>query len=233
MENGRFISGERTYTATISAFMSRVYMWMFIGLFITAIAASITIGVPSIFAFVYTHQLVFWGLIIAEFVLVFSISGAINRISASTAGMLFITYSILNGVLFSSLFLIYTSTSIALAFLTASAMFLVMSIYGLVTKKDLTSWGSFLFMGLVGIIIAALINIFLKSPMMNFVISGVGVIVFTGLTAYDNQRLKKMGYEIAGNGALAKKMSVVGALMLYLDFINLFIMLLNLFGERR
>ncbi|MGC8791074.1 MAG: Bax inhibitor-1/YccA family protein, partial [Desulfurella sp.] len=151
--------------------------------------------------------------------------------NAQVAAFLFILYSLLNGVTLSFIFLAYTQTVIASAFGTSALMFLIMSLFGLTTKKDLTGFGHFLFMGLIGVIIASVVNIFLKSPMMYFVISVIGVIVFAGLAAYDNQKLKQMSYSIDvedSSGVL--KGSVIGALALYLDFINLFLMLLNLFG---
>ncbi|MGB9744387.1 MAG: Bax inhibitor-1/YccA family protein [Desulfurella sp.] len=223
----------RTQEQAISAssFISKVYLWMFFGLgltFLVSYAVSINKQITMAIA---ANPILFWVLIIGELGLVFTISAGINKLNAQVAAFLFILYSLLNGVTLSFIFLAYTQTVIASAFGTSALMFLIMSLFGLTTKKDLTGFGHFLFMGLIGVIIASVVNIFLKSPMMYFVISVIGVIVFAGLAAYDNQKLKQMSYSIDvedSSGVL--KGSVIGALALYLDFINLFLMLLNLFG---
>ncbi|AHF96976.1 MULTISPECIES: Bax inhibitor-1/YccA family protein [Desulfurella] len=223
----------RTQEQAISAssFISKVYLWMFFGLgltFLVSYAVSINKQITMAIA---ANPILFWVLVIGELGLVFTISAGINKLNAQVAAFLFILYSLLNGVTLSFIFLAYTQTVIASAFGTSALMFLIMSLFGLTTKKDLTGFGHFLFMGLIGVIIASVVNIFLKSPMMYFVISVIGVIVFAGLAAYDNQKLKQMSYSIDvedSSGVL--KGSVIGALALYLDFINLFLMLLNLFG---
>jgi hypothetical protein len=175
----------------------------------------------------------FWVLLIAEVGLVFYLSARIQKISGGAATSLFLIYSALNGVTLSILLMAYTTAALFKAFFTAAGMFGAMSIYGYVTKKDLTSWGSFLFMGLIGVFIAMLVNMFLQSAVMDFVISGIGVIVFLGLTAYDTQKLKTMGETAPMDDAtVVRRGTIMGALMLYLDFINLFIMLLRLFGGR-
>jgi FtsH-binding integral membrane protein len=164
-----------------------------------------------------------------ELALVFTLSGAINRMNEATATLLFIAYSALNGVTLSVIALVYTRSSIASTFVITAGMFGAMSIYGYMTRRDLTSWGSFLFMGLIGVVIASVVNIFVASSAVSWIISGIGVIVFTGLTAYDTWKIKEM----AAQGTEGRKPAILGALTLYLDFINLFLMLLRFTGNRR
>jgi len=175
------------------------------------------------------NKLVFYGLMIGELILVFTLSAAIGRLSTGVATVLFLGYSALNGLTLSVVFLVYTADSIASTFAVTAAMFGAMSLYGYVTRRDLTSWGSFFFMGLIGILIASVVNIFLKSNAVSWVVSAIGVIVFTGLTAYDTWKIKAL----AAAGAEGRKPAILGALTLYLDFINLFLMLLRLMGGRR
>ena len=205
---------------------------MALGLALTAGTAFYTVSSETMLRFIYDNPMVFFGLIIAELGLVFGISAAINRLSSAMATGLFFLYSGLNGLTLSSIFIIYELGSIAGVFLITAGTFGAMSIYGLTTKKDLTNWGSLLFMGLIGIIIASLVNMFLQSSMFDLLISLVGVAVFVGLTAYDSQKIKEMAAKVS-DGESAGKVAVLGALSLYLDFINLFIMLLRLFGDRR
>jgi len=187
--------------------------------------------------FVYTlasNSLLFYGLIIAEFALVIYLSARISKMSASTATLAFIIYSVLNGLTFSVILLGFTGASISSAFFTTSGMFAFMSIYGYSTKKDLSSWGSFFMMGLVGIIVASVINIFLGSSTIYWLVTYLGVFIFVGLTAYDTQKIKKMSSMIStdnGSTELEQKGAIMGALTLYLDFINLFLMLLRIFGR--
>jgi uncharacterized protein len=224
--------GERALA--LSGFMRGVYGWMSMGLGLTALAAFMTVSSPAAMQFVFGTSGVFFGLIIGELVLVMVISMAIARLSAATASLLFLLYSALNGVTLSAVLLAYTGASVVSAFVICAGMFGAMSIYGLVTGKDLTSWGSFLFMGLIGILLASVVNIFVKSSGMDFIISGIGVLVFVGLTAYDTQKLKIMGESAPNDDATAvRRGTILGALTLYLDFINLFLMLLRLFGSRR
>lgn len=224
----------RSRADILNAFMRGVYQWMGLGLLLTAGVAWAMSSSPALLQVVYGNSFLFFGLIIAELILVFTISGAIHRLSSATASGLFLLYSALNGVTLSYIFLVYTSASIVSTFVICSAMFGAMSVYGLVTKRDLTSLGSFMFMGLIGIVIASLVNIFLKSSAMSFIISGIGVIVFTGLTAYDTQKLMLMGESMpADDGTAIGRGKILGALTLYLDFINLFLMLLRLFGSSR
>jgi FtsH-binding integral membrane protein len=207
----------------------QVYAWMGAGLTVTAVMALITLSSPTILNAITGNRLLFFGLMIGELALVFTLSGAINRMSASTATLIFIAYSALNGVTLSVVALVYTANSIASTFVITAGMFGAMSVYGYATKRDLTSWGSFLFMGLIGVVIASVVNIFVGSSAVSWVISGVGVIVFTGLTAYDTWKIK----ELAAQGTEGRKPAILGALTLYLDFINLFLMLLRFFGGSR
>ena len=207
----------------------QVYAWMGAGLALTALMALITVSTPELLKAIVGNRLVFYGLMFGELALVFALSGAIHRMSAGVATLLFIGYSALNGLTLSVIFLGYTADSIASTFAVSAAMFGAMSIYGYATKKDLTSWGNFLFMGLIGIVIASLVNIFMKNDAVSWVVSAIGVIVFTGLTAYDTWKIKAL----AAEGAEGRKPAILGALTLYLDFINLFLMLLRLMGGRR
>lgn len=218
----------------LNAYMRGVYQWMAGGLGLTAIMAYMVASSPSLVQAIFGNPILFWGLIIAEFGLVMGISGGISKLSASTASGLFLLYSALNGVTLSAILLAYTQASVAGTFVICAGMFGAMSVYGMVTKKDLTSMGSFMFMGLIGIILASVVNIFLKSPGLDFAISGIGVLVFVGLTAYDTQKLKVMGQSAPMNDATAvRRGTILGALTLYLDFINLFLMLLRFFGQGR
>lgn len=207
----------------------QVYAWMGAGLAITAIMALVTLSSPQLLQAIAGNRMIFFGLMIGQLALVFTLSGAVNRLSEFSATAIFIAYSALNGVTLSILALVYTANSIASTFVITAGMFGAMSIYGYATKRDLTSWGSFLFMGLIGVVIASIVNIFVGSSQVSWVISGLGVIVFTGLTAYDTWKIK----ELAAQGISGRKPAILGALTLYLDFINLFIMLLRFTGNRR
>jgi FtsH-binding integral membrane protein len=210
-------------------FMSAVYRWMSLGLLVTAGVAFYVASTPAALQVVLGNRAVFWGLVIAQFGLVIALSAAVNKLSAGVAGALFLLYSALTGATLSVVLLAYTGASVAAAFAVTAGTFLAMSVFATVTKRDLSGWSTFLFMGLIGIVIASLVNIFLKSSMMQWVLSAAGVVVFTGLTAYDTQRLRRMAAAGAGVAALP----VNGALALYLDFINLFLSILNIFGGRR
>ncbi|MFO7816904.1 MAG: Bax inhibitor-1/YccA family protein [Thermodesulfobacteriota bacterium] len=234
MPNYDSVPSTSTRSEALNAFMRGVYMWMGAGLGLTAITAYTVASTPTLAQAIFSNQLLFWGLIIGELLLVVAISGGISKMSAQTATGLFLLYSGLNGVTLSAILLLYTATSIASTFVVCAGMFGAMSIYGMTTKKDLTSWGSFLFMGLVGVILASVVNIFLRSPALNFAISGIGVLVFVGLTAYDTQKLKSMGESAPMDDSTAiRRGTILGALTLYLDFINLFLMLLRFFGQMR
>jgi len=212
------------------AFIRSVYGWMFGGLLTTAFAALWVVMSPAMQGIVLKMPMVRFGLIIAELGIVMFLSFRIRVMAPSTAAAAFLVYSLLNGLTLSVIFWVYNIPSIELAFVTAAGMFGAMSIYGLVTKRDLTSWGSFFFMGLIGILICGFVNLFLRSDGLSFVISLVGVFVFLGLTAWDNQKLKVMA---TATGPQQQSFAVIGALTLYLDFINLFLFLLRLFGGRR
>lgn len=216
-----------------SIFLAKVFNWMAVGLGITGITAYFTASTGL--ARVIIGSPLFLIIAIGTLGLVFFLSARIDKIQAGTASALFIIYSLLNGLFFSTIFLRYTGSSIAGTFLITAGMFGGMAVYGLITKRDLSGWGSFLFMGLIGIIIASIVNIFLKSSGMYWVISMIGVFIFTGLTAYDVQKIKRMGEDgIMQQGSEAiTKGSIMGALALYLDFINLFLMLLRFFGGSR
>ena len=210
-------------------FMAAVYRWMTFGLLVTSGVAFYVATTPAVLQVIFGNKLVFWGLIIAQFGLVIALSAAVNKLSAGVAGALFLLYSALTGATLSVVLLAYTGASVASAFAVTAGTFMAMSIYGTVTKKDLTSWSTFLFMGLIGIVIASVVNIFMKSGMISWVVSAAAVVVFTGLTAYDTQRLRRM----AALGGTVAALPVNGALSLYLNFINLFLSILNLFGGRR
>lgn len=215
------------------ALMRKVYVWMALALVITGITAFGIANNPSLAYTIVTNRLLFWGLVIAEFGLVVAISGAINRLSITTATLLFILYSVINGATLSVIFLAYTLTSIANVFFITAGTFGVMAFLGYTTKKDLTSLGRMMFIGLIGIIIATIVNLFLGSSMLNMIVSYVGVVIFVGLTAYDSQKIKHMLYEADSMDEGAQKLALLGSLTLYLDFINLFLMLLRIFGGNK
>ena len=219
----------------VNDFVRSVYNWMCIGLALTGFIAFYVSHSETMLRLVFGNRLVFFGLIIVELVLVFSIASKVNRMSAATATALFVIYSALNGVTISFIFLAYARASIVSTFFICSATFLACSVYGWTTKRDLTSWGGFLMMGLIGIIIASLVTMFIRSSAVSMVASYIGVIVFVGLTAYDTQRIKDMALsQPAGlDGAVVRKGAILGALSLYLDLINLFLMLLRIFGGSR
>ncbi|MBB6113282.1 Bax inhibitor-1 family protein [Rahnella rivi] len=228
--NGSIV--ERANTG-IQAYMAQVYGWMFCGLLLTGAVAwyAAQTRIPYILA---TNSIALIGLIVAQFALVFVISGMVNRLSGAVATGLFMLYSVLTGITFSSIFLIYTGESIFGTFIVAAGMFGAMSAYGYVTKRDLTGIGSMLFMALIGLVLASLVNMWLKSSGLANIISYAGVLIFVGLTAYDTQKLKNMGAQLSADDRdNFRKYSIVGALTLYLDFINLFLMLLRIFGNRR
>ena len=210
------------------AFMSRVYGWMFAGLAITGIVALYAATSEAVLMQVIQWR---WGLFLAQIGLALALSGMAARLSGAVAAAMFLAYSVLTGLTFSVIFLIYTSASIGNAFLLTAGTFGAMSAYATFTKKDLSPWGTFLIMGAIGCVVGSIIQAIWPSPMLNFVLGCAGVIAFSGLTAYDTQKLREMhaeaGYESAAS------LSISGALMLYLDFINLFIALLRLFGSRR
>ena len=215
----------------IQTYMSHVYGWMAVGLLLTAFVAWFASNNYQLIMFLAR---IMWVLLIAEIGLVFAISGMINRLSGATATTLFMLYSVLNGCTFSIYFLYYTSSSIASVFFITAGMFSALAVYGYTTKRNLSGLGSFLFMGLIGIVIASLVNIFLQSAPLMWAITYIGVFVFAGLTAYDTQKLKEFGVNLSQDDQnMFRRYVILGALTLYLDFINLFIMLLRIFADRR
>jgi FtsH-binding integral membrane protein len=219
----------------VNDFVRSVYNWMGIGLALTGLMALYVSHNPSLIRMIFGNPILLLVLILAELGLVFSISGMVNRISAGTATSLFVIYSALNGVTLSFIFIVYTQASIVSTFFICAGTFIACSTYGWVTEKDLTSLGGFFMMGLIGIIIASVVNMFIQSSAMTLIISYIGVFVFVGLTAYDTQKIKNMAMTQPTDldGAVVRKGAILGALSLYLDFINLFLMLLRIFGQSR
>ncbi len=223
---------ELSMSAAFPVLMRKVYVWMTLALVITGVTAYGVATSPGLMMAIATNKLLFWGLIIAEFGLVLAVSAAINNLSLTTATMLFVLYSVINGATLSFIFAVYTMSSIASVFFITAGTFAVMAFIGYTTKKDLTSMGKILLMALIGIIIATVVNIFLKSTGLEMIVSYLGVLIFVGLTAYDSQKIKQMLLMAPDAGESAQKLALLGALSLYLDFVNLFIYLLRIFGRR-
>jgi FtsH-binding integral membrane protein len=215
----------------VGAFLSRVYGWMFAGLLVTALTAFTVAASPALIEALILNRIVFWALIIAQLGLVFYLSARVEKVAPATAAGLFILYSALTGVTSSVILLVYTGASITSTFIVTAGMFGATAVFGTVTKRSLAGVGQFMFMGLIGLILASIVGIFWQNSALQFVISVVGVLVFTGLTAWDAQRLKQMAVSLP-DGRVGSY-AVVGALSLYLDFINLFFFLLRLTGSRR
>lgn len=215
----------------LRSYMLSVYNYMGIGLALTGLVAYFVAATPALYEPIFTTPLK-WVVMLAPLGFVFFLSAKIQTMSTSTAQITFWAFAAVMGLSLASIFLVFTGASIARVFFITAGTFGAMSLYGYTTKRDLTNWGSFLFMGLIGIIIASLVNLFIASSALQFAISVIGVIVFVGLTAYDTQQIKEMYYEGDGADVMTKK-TIMGALRLYLDFINLFIMLLQLFGQSR
>lgn len=213
--------------------MRKVYIWMALALLITGMTAYYVATNQALLTAILTNKVLFYGLMIAELALVVGVSAAINRLSLLVATILFILYSVINGATMSIIFLIYEVSSIATVFFITAGTFGTMAVIGYTTKKDLSSMGRIMFMGLIGLVIATIVNIFLKSPAMTMILSYIGVIVFVGLTAWDSQKIKQMLMQAPDAGEVAQKIALLGALSLYLDFINLFLYLLRIFGRRR
>lgn len=214
------------------SFITKVYGWMTLALAITGLVAVATAANPAIMN-VITHTPALFVVIGAQLILVLVLSAAIRKLSAGLATGLFIVYAALTGLTFSMLFLVYTGSSIAQVFFVTAGTFGLVSFYGYVTKRDLTSIGNLLFMALIGLIVASIVNLLLQSSVLDLIVTLVGILIFVGLIAYDTQRIKRMAAGIGDDGEVQRKAAVVGALALYLDFINLFIRLLRLFGKRR
>lgn len=224
---------EGSLSLAFPALMRKVYVWMTLALVLTGITAYGVASSPGLMMTIYQTPTIMWGLIIAELAIVIAISAAINRLSLTTATLLFVLYSVLNGATLSLIFAVYTMSSIANVFFITAGTFGVMAAYGYFTKRDLSSWGKLLLMALIGLIIATLVNVFLvKSSGFDLILSYAGVLIFVGLTAYDTQKIKQMLAMQTDMGEGAQKVALLGALSLYLDFINLFLYLLRIFGRR-
>ena len=219
----------------VNSFVRSVYNWMAVGLALTGFIAYGVANMPEIRNLIFGSGVIFFGLIITQLALVFIISSRIHRMQAGTATILFLVYSALNGATLSSIFLAYANSTIASTFFVCSATFVACSVYGWTTRRDLTSMGGFLTMGLIGIVIASLVNLFIQSSAVSTVVSYIGVLVFVGLTAYDTQDIKNMAMAQPADidAAAVRRGAILGALKLYLDFINLFLMLLRIFGAGR
>lgn len=234
LETKDFVKDTNVSKTAQSTLMRSVYTWMTLALAITGLTAMYMAKSLTVINMMMQNSMLFWGVLIAEVVLVMYMSARINKISFTTATLLFIAYSILNGVTLSILFLVYTASSIATTFFVTAGTFGAMALFGYVTKKDLTRIGSLCIMGVIGLIIASVVNMFLHNSMMDMIISYVGVLLFVGLTAYDAQKIKHLlsGDDIEVNES-TQKIALLGALTLYLDFINLFIYLLRILGDRK
>lgn len=219
-------------SAAFPALMRKVYVWMTLALVITGFTAYGVATSPGVLMAIATNKVLFFGLIIAELALVIGLSAAINRLSLSVATLMFVLYSVINGATLSFIFVLYTMSSITSVFFITAGTFAVMAFIGYTTKTDLSSMGKMLFMALIGLVIATVVNLFLKSTGLQLIVSYIGVLVFVGLTAYDSQKIKQMLMATDGAGETAQKLALLGALSLYLDFVNLFLYLLRIFGKR-
>lgn len=228
----------RQQTATFArTYLSGVFLWMFIALGITAATAWLFATTPELIGMLYNREtgmsLTGWVVMLAPLGLVIWMSFGYQKLSASSLLLIFVLFSVLMGASLSFIFVIYTGASIAKTFVITAAMFGVMAVLGYTTKIDLTKFGSILYMGLIGLIIAMFVNMFTRSSTMDYIISFIGVLIFTGLTAYDVQKLKRIGAQMTGENESTRKLTIMGSLTLYLDFINLFLFLLRFFGNRR
>lgn len=237
MEDRNYVNyvDERDLQASLAfpALMRKVYLWMTLALVITAITAYGVATSPAAIQFILGNRIVFFGLIIAEFALVFAVGGMINRLSITTATLLFTLYSVINGATLSIVLLAYTQESVTQVFFITAGTFAAMSAVGYLTKRDLSSVGRILFMALIGLIIATVVNIFWKNSGFMAILNYLGVLIFVGLTAYDTQKIKNMLLTAEDGGEVGQKMALLGALTLYLDFINLFLYLLRILGKAR
>ena len=235
MENLDFntLEARRADDSVVATLMRNVYLWMTAALVITGLTAMLTAQSEALVALIFSSQWTWLGLIIAELVLVIWLSARIEKISFTTATIMFIVYSAINGLTLSSIFLVYEIGSIELTFFIAAGMYAAMALIGSFTKKDLSGIGKFLLMALIGLIIATVVNIFLRNAMFDFVVSVIGVVVFAGLTAYDAQKIRNSLAMAEDVNDSTMKYSLLGALTLYLDFINLFLYLLRIFGSRK
>lgn len=232
MNNEQISYGGRTYDPVVATLFTKVFLWMTVALGITALTSMLVYNSNFVFTVIQNRGLV-WGLLIAEVLLVIGLSAGINRLSFGVATFIFIIYSVLNGITLSTIFLVYTQSSITLAFFVTAGTFGAMSLWGYFTKRDLSKMGSLLFMGLIGLIIATVVNIFIKSSALMWITTYAGVLIFVGLTAWDVQKIKLMLNQATEVNDNTQKMALLGALELYLDFVNLFIYILRIFGNRK
>lgn len=228
-----YYSENQTQQGSASSFMYKVYGWMSVGLALTAVISYYLAATPEFVETIVTHSWIFFAILIFQLALVIGLSALINRMNYVTALGCFLVYAASVGLTLAPIFLVYTTGSIYLTFLSTAGMFGVMCLYGYFTRSDLTTVGNISMMALIGIIIASLINMFLKSPMMDYVISGIGVLVFTVLTAYDSQKIKHMAQGLIADEQTRSKVAVLGALTMYLDFVNLFLYLLRFMGNKK
>ena len=235
MDNLDFNSIESTrYSDTVVATLMRnVYIWMTLALVITGLTAMVTAKSEALMTFIFTNNWALIALMILQLGLVFYFSARINRMSFSTATAVFILYSAITGLTFSSIFVVFSMNSIATTFFITAGMFAAMALVGSFTKKDLSGMGKFALMALIGLIIAGIVNMFLRNAMMDFIVSGIGVLVFAGLTAYDSQKIRQMLQMQSEINESTQKLALLGSLSLYLDFINIFLYLLRFFGSSR
>ena len=233
VKNYEDLSGEMVSTSVFASLMRKVYLWMAFALATSGLAAYYVATSPQMLAAIYGNSYMMWVLIILEFGLVIGLTAAIRKLSFPVAALMFVVYSLVNGIVLSSVFLIYTMSSIATTFFATAGTFGAMAVVGSVTKKDLTRIGSLAFMGLIGVVIASLINLFVGNGIFDIIISIIGIITFLGLTAYDAQKIKQMMLAADDVNNETQKLAVVGALSLYLDFINLFLYLLRFLGRGR
>jgi uncharacterized protein len=232
-DNNMFSVNEGRHLTAYSALIKKVYSWMALALCVTGLTAYYVAGNTALISAIVTNRILFFGLIIGELALVFGLTAAINRISFSKAMLMFLLYSVLNGVTMSTIFLAYTMSSIATTFFVTAGTFGVMAFIGYTTKKDMSNFAGFFMMAIIGLIIATVVNMFVASTMLDWIITYAGVFIFIGLTAYDSQKIKNMLMEYGNDvNEGTQKLALMGSLMLYLDFINLFIYMLRIFGKR-
>ena len=233
LPSSNFSQKQLDLTQNISVYFTKVYNWMAVALLLTGVVAYFTAQSEMMIQAIFGNRILFFGLIIGELALVGYISARINKLSSYNATLLFLAYTILNGLTMAVIFMAYTSESISSTFIITAGTFGAMSLYGYSTKSDLTKLGNLAFMALIGIIIASVVNMFMKSEMMSWIISYLGVAIFIGLTAYDTQKLKRIAMNGFENEETMEKSAILGALTLYLDFINLFLFLLRILGDRK
>jgi hypothetical protein len=232
METAPYEFNTENLVAARRTFLPKVYSWMTVALGVTTLSALLTVGSPALLSLIFSSKISFWILVGIELALVFYLSARIQSLSYGTAIVLYLLYSAVNGAMLSSIFFVFDIRSIGITFLVTTLMFGMMALYGYKTKEDLTRFGAILSMALIGLLLAMVVNFFVASSMMEWIISLAGVLIFVGLIAWDSQKLKMMSLSVSDTQT-ANKLSILGALTLYLDFINLFLFLLRLFGSRR